>query len=245
MSLSMKRKKWLLGAGVLLVMTAALILTKRWKPNSVAAGRYPVQGIDVSHYQGEIDWKQIEAQGIDFAWIKATEGSSYVDEYFQANWKAAEQTALYIGAYHFFSFDSDGGTQADLFIRTVGDLSGKLLPAVDVEYYGDKRNSPPDKEAVIRELKEMLERLEAEYQVKPVIYTTYSIYKKYIRGNFSDYPLWIRNVYVPPGPSVRDWTFWQYTDTAVLEGYEGSEKYIDRNVFRGTKEELKEMLVSP
>lgn len=227
------------------LILAILILTKRWNINTFFAETYSVQGIDVSHYQGEIDWKALETQGIDFAFIKATEGSGSVDEYFFQNWEEAGQTELLIGAYHFFSFDSDAGTQADLFIRTAGDLSGKLIPVVDVEYYGDKRKYPPDREKVIGELKEMLERLELEYGVKPMIYTTYSVYGRYIRENFAEYPLWIRNVYTLPGPYVSGWTFWQYTDTAVLKGYEGTEPCIDRNVFRGTKEALEEMLVNP
>lgn len=240
-----RRKRWLAGICAILVMITVLILTKKWSVSSLVAGNYPVQGVDVSHYQGEIDWKALEEQGIDFVFIKATEGGSHVDERFYDNWKEAEQTKLLVGAYHFFSFDSDGGAQADQFIRTVGDLTGKLMPAVDVEYYGDKRRHPPDREAVVRELKEMLERLETEYAVKPAIYTTYSVYQRYIKGEFTEYPLWIRNVYVPPGPSAGDWTFWQYTDTAVLEGYEGAEPCIDRNVYRGTMEELEGMLVNP
>lgn len=239
-----KIRKGLAAALIVFCLPVIMVTTKRWNMNSFIAKHYPVQGIDVSHYQGEIDWKVLETQGIDFVFIKSTEGSSHVDECFSDNWKEAEQTELLVGAYHFFSFDSAGATQAEHFIHTVGDLSGKLMPVVDVEYYGGKRNNPPGKDAVICGLREMLERLEAEYQVKPAIYTTYSVYKRYIEGSFTEYPLWIRSVYVPPGPSAADWTFWQYTDTAVLKGYKGPETYMDRNVFRGTKEELEKMLVN-
>lgn len=69
--------------------------------------------------------------------------------------------------------------------------------------------------------------------VKPVIYTTYSVYYQYIKGGFKEYPLWIRNVYFPPDWHMKgEWTFWQYTDTAVMNGYAGNEKYIDRNMIK-------------
>ncbi len=84
---------------------------------------------------------------MDFAFIKATEGSSNVDEYFKANWTNAQNSGLVIGAYHFFSFDSSAETQAENYIATVGNLNGKLPPAIDFEYYGDKEKSPPDVES--------------------------------------------------------------------------------------------------
>ena len=220
------------------------MLVKIVKINPVFAGKYEFHGVDVSHYQGRIDWSKLAQQNVDFAFIKATEGSSYLDECFFDNWEAAEKTDLYIGAYHFFSFDSEGEKQAKFYIETVGDLSGKLVPAVDVEFYGDKESNPPAKEEVVAELKKMLTALEDYYQVKPVIYSTYTIYNKYIKGEFEDYPLWIRNVYYPPvGNLGNEWIFWQYTDTAVLEGYEGTEKYIDMNVFKGTAGEFNELIV--
>lgn len=234
----------LLAAGGIVAVAAGMVVSKIWQVNPYFARGYELQGIDVSHYQGKIDWGQIQSQEIDFAFIKATEGSSYVDEYFRENWQAAAQTGLYVGAYHFFSFDSDAGAQAENFISTVGDLEGKIAPVIDVEYYGDKRNSPPDKEVVVTALREMLFLLEECYQIKPIIYTTYPVYHKYIKDNFSEYPLWIRNVYYPPSLDLGDsFFFWQYTDTAVLEGYDGTEKYIDRNVFCGSPEAFRELLV--
>lgn len=242
-----KCKKFGLILLIVLCLCGALlvgILTKRIKINTLWANQYPVQGIDVSHYQGDIDWKKIAEQGIDFAYIKATEGSSSIDEKFAVNWQAAAETKMLIGAYHFFSFDSAGKTQAENFIGTVGALDGKLLPAVDVEYYGNKEQNPPDKEQVITELTDMLLLLEQEYGVKPMIYTTYKVYYKYLEGEFEEYPLWIRDVYLTPDIFVKnEWTLWQYSDTAVLDGYNGVEKYIDRNVFVGSEDEFRKLAV--
>ena len=171
-------------------------------------------------------------------------GNSYVDTQFRANWQAAGQTQIKVGAYHFFSFDSDAKMQAQLYMDTVGDLSGRMIPVVDVEYYGDKAKYPPKREIVVEELQEMLNLLEEHYGVKPMIYTTYQVYYKYIKGGFDEYPLWIRNVYYSPNVDIgNEWEVWQYSDTAVLEGYQGNEKYIDRNVFNGTKEEFKALMV--
>lgn len=240
----MKRKKILaavLAAAVLTGICGVQIVTKRWNVNSCFAGAYSVRGVDVSHHQGEIDWKELSGQNLDFAFIKATEGSSHEDEKFQKNWRLAGETDLFIGAYHFFSFDSSGADQADWYIRTVGELSGKLCPAVDVEYYGGKEADPPSRKETIIQLSLCLERLEEHYGRKPIIYTTYKVYRRYIEGNFEDYPLWIRNVYYPPQLDLAGkWQFWQYRDTAVLDGYKGEEKYIDLNVFSGTREELEE-----
>lgn len=243
----MKKKRYaliLILAVLSVVFAGILLINKIIKINPFFAGRYELRGIDVSHYQGVIDWEKLAEQELDFAFIKATEGSSYLDECFYDNWQAAGKTDLYIGAYHFFSFDSEGKNQAEFFINTVGNLEGKLSPVVDVEFYGDKAYNPPEKEAVVTQLGEMLSALEEHYQVKPIIYTTYTVYNQYIKGDFQEYPLWIRNVYYPPDVTLRGaWSFWQYMDTAVLEGYSGTEKYIDMNVFRGTKEELEMLLV--
>ncbi len=225
------------------ILTGILIINKKIKITPILASKFEVTGVDVSHYQGTIDWTKLAEQNLDFAFIKATEGSSHIDECFYYNWQEAGKTGLCIGAYHFFSFDSDGETQAQLYIDTVGNLNGKIAPVVDVEFYGDKESNPPPKDEVIKQLCNMLNALEEYYQVKPVIYTTYKAYNCYIKGAFDEYPLWIRNVYYQPFITGNKWTFWQYTDTAVLEGYKGTEKYIDMNVFMGTREELKEFIV--
>lgn len=224
-------------------VTVILLALKKININQYLVAGYPLRGVDVSHYQGEIDWQQIREQGVDFAFIKATEGSSYVDERYEENRKNAREAGLYIGAYHFFSFDSPAASQAEHFIATAGEMSGALPPVVDIEYYGDKRENPPEKAQVVSGLQELLDALETEYGVKPVIYTTYTVYNEYIRNGFQEYPLWIRNVYYPPADIGREWTFWQYSDTGELKGTAGEEKFLDLNVFRKGREELEKLLI--
>ncbi len=199
--------------------------------------KYPVKGIDVSHYQGEIKWASIQKDlGISFAFIKATEGSSHIDEKFEENWEKATGSGLYIGAYHFFSFDSDGKRQAKNFISHVPKKKNMLPPVVDVEYYGKKANNPPKVKVVRKELDDLLFELEKEYNCKPIIYTTISVYQKYINEYYNSYPLWIRNVYYRPFlMKNRQWTFWQYSEKGNWPyGKTKTEKYVDMNVFAGS-----------
>lgn len=242
-----KRNFVMIFVAILFVVAVAIVVYLSAKNNTLArrlAEGYEVRGVDVSHYQGSIDWNVLAEEQIEFAYIKATEGSGHVDTQFYENWEAAEATDLKIGAYHFFSFDSPAETQAQLYIETVGSLSGKLIPVVDIEFYGDKFSNPPEESEIVNELKTMLELLETEYGVKPMVYTTYTFYYKYLDGEIDDYPLWIRNVYFSPNLDMRkEWTFWQYTDQAVLEGYSGAEEHIDLNVFYGSLDELDEYVI--
>lgn len=207
--------------------------------NNPSPSRYPVRGVDVSRYQGQIDWEILASNDISFAFIKATEGSSHVDSCFSYNYEEAHKTGLRIGAYHFFSYDSEGQTQADHYIAVVEKTDGMLPPVIDLEFYGDKEQNPPAQDQVRQELTVMLGRLEEYYGMKPIIYATEKSYKLYLADAFQEYDIWIRNVITSPRLSDRrEWTFWQYTNRGKLEGYQGDEKYIDMNVFRGSSEDF-------
>lgn len=211
--------------------------------NGASAAAYPVQGVDVSSYQGDIDWETLSSQEISFAFIKATEGSSFVDQYFHYNFAQAQKTNLAVGAYHFFSYDSSGITQAENFIETVIPYEGMLPPVIDVEFYGDKEKSPPAKKDVDAQLKEMLDALEEHYGVKPILYATEKSYALYLSGDYEEYDIWIRNVITKPQLSdERQWQFWQFTNRKRLAGYSGEEKYIDMNVFNGSEEAFQQYL---
>ena len=242
----MKKKLWI-GAAVFLlldiVLFGILVYQKKITINNPSELDYPIRGVDVSYYQGEIDWQVLAGENIDFAFIKATEGSSHIDTKFEENWEQSRETGLKRGAYHFFSFESSGKTQGEHFISVVPKEAGMLSPVVDIEFYGDRFHNKPDVEKTRKELRSLLETLEAYYGVKPVIYATESSYSTYIRGAFDEYPLWIRNVYFSPNMGMPGkWTFWQYDSEAVLQGYSGEEELIDLNVFHGSEEEWNEFL---
>ena len=219
--------------------TMALFFFGILKFNNPSKEQYPVRGVDVSSYQGDIDWTILSQQGISFAFIKATEGSSFVDKHFQTNFNNALKTNLRVGAYHFFSFDSSGETQANNFISHVPKIEGVLPPVVDFEFYGDKENNPPKQDYIHRELNILLNKLESHYGVKPIIYATEKSYTLYLAGHYETYDIWIRDVLTTPAPlKNQTWTFWQYTNREHLDGYNGTEYYIDMNVFNGTIDEF-------
>lgn len=219
--------------GVLAAAALFLVYKEVIKLNTPSREKYPVRGVDVSSYQGEIDWATL-SDGLDFAYIKATEGSKYADECFAYNWEQARQTGLRIGAYHFFSFDSAGAAQAENFISQAKGFEGMLPPVIDVELYGDYRHSPKPAEQVVPELEKMVAMFEEHYGVKPVFYATGNAYRLYIKERFPGCGLWIRNVYQQPSDETS-WNFWQYSGKGLLKGYKGEEKYIDLNVFNGSK----------
>ena len=210
-------------------------------PTKLEAEKYEVRGVDVSEYQGEVDWDRIKSQGISSAFIKATEGSKSKDDYFDKNFGKLKNMDMLLGIYHFFSFETEGEEQAQNYINTVGYIENDdsiFIPIIDVEYYSYYEKAKPYKEWIIEELQTMLDDLENTYRIKPMIYTTMGFYDDYINGNFSDYDIWIRDIVTKPSLKNRDWRFWQYTGKGRLDGYSGQEKFIDLNVFNGTKEDF-------
>ncbi len=234
------------GRTILIVLFSALLIFIAYatKPYSYPPfdttfmEEYTVHGVDVSSYQGDIDWNQLYKQGVSFAFIKATEGSSHVDEYFQENWENIYYTPIKRAAYHFTSFETPGITQAANYISQVDKRSEMLPPIIDIEFYGEYQDNPPSKSEVVSILIPLIEELEAHYGVEPIIYTNIYFYETYIKDTFKN-PIWIADLSGSDKlPDGKDWDFLQYTFEGELEGYDPSQKYIDLNVFNGTRHEL-------
>ncbi len=239
------RKKLILAVAAVIVLAAAayafgqlhLYITES---DVTSENPYPVKGVDVSSYQLDIDWKGLESEGYKFAYIKATEGSSHVDERFGENWEEVNQTGIKAGAYHFLSYDTSGRKQAVNFMKTVKKKHGMLPPAVDVEFYGEYEKNHPSEKKLRKILDAVLEELEANYGQKPVIYTNSYIYTKYISGKYDDYPIWISSDDILSElPDGRSWTFCQYTFYGKSDSVAGGEKYVDLNVFNGSSWDLR------
>lgn len=195
--------------------------------------KYPVWGIDVSRHQNHINWESVAASGIDFVFVKATEGVTVRDPMFQNHFEQLKNHQIIRGAYHFFSYKSTGKDQAKNFTNTVKLYKGDLPPVLDVEF---KRRMPSRKK-IIHEVKVWLTEVEKHFGVKPIIYLDYDFYLKYLKGSISkDYVLWITDYYGEPS----DWTFWQQTDRYKVSGINTK---VDRNVFSGSKRELRELLI--
>jgi lysozyme len=231
---------WTTAAGVAVVaVLCALVANGVVWPNRMLAAGYDVRGVDVSHYQGEIDWDVLAAQDLDFAWIKATEGATHTDPLFAASWAAARKTDLLVGAYHFMSFESTGADQAAHLAAEVPATPGTLPPVIDLEFYGAFHDDRPTPYEVHTILDPLVAGIVEHYGVPPIVYATSDAYDLYLAGRYPDLPIWIRSVaWAPRLSDGRDWTIWQYSNRGRLPGYDGVEPYIDVNVFAGTRAEL-------
>ena len=217
---------------VLGVGLVAVVLAVDWRRHGVV--RFPLRGIDVSHHQGEIDWERLAAADLRFAFIKATEGRDHLDTRFTENWEGADAIGLARGAYHFFTFCSPGGAQAEHFLQVVPPQPGTLPPAVDVEFAGNCR-SWTTIDAIRAELRLFLARIEEAWGRAPLLYITAESEARIISGHFDAYPIWIRNVIWRPRSGEPAWLFWQFTDDAELPGI-GTP--VDMNVYRGDEASL-------
>jgi lysozyme len=194
---------------------------------------HAVHGVDVSRWQGEIDWERLRGQGANFAFIKATDGADHIDPMFMKNWNGADAAGIRRGAYHFFYWCSYASAQADWFIRNVPKVEGALPPVLDVEWnhQSDCRQRLP-RAKVLDKMQVFLDRLEQHYGQRPIIYTSPDFYDANLKGAFPNHPFWLRSVAAHPAEVYpgRDWVFWQYSGSGLSKGVDGR---IDLNVFHG------------
>jgi len=201
-------------------------------------------GIDVSHYQGEIVWDSLvvligkdgrttldltrakHVQRVEFAYIKATEGQTKIDEMFTRNWECAGASPVRRGAYHFFRTSKDPVKQAENFIRTVGPLTADdLPPALDIE----TMHRGCSKKQLNAAVKIWLETVEEYYKRRPVIYANDSYIRDILSTELtSRYPIWVAH-YKTDSPKAKDWEIWQFAEDATVKGVEGD---VDLNCSR-------------
>ncbi|MBW8284271.1 MAG: glycoside hydrolase family 25 protein [Rhizobium sp.] len=197
--------------------------------------KYAVHGVDVSRWQGDIDWQKLRTQGANFAYIKATDGGDHIDPMFKTNWRRAKEAGIRRGAYHFFYWCRTAGEQADWFIRNVPRDPDALPPVIDVEYNGGSScRFKLSAEKAREKMQVFMDRLERHYGKRPVIYTAPDFYKDNLRGHFLDYPFWLRAVAAHPSKVYpgRKWLFWQYSGSGLSHGVK---EKIDLNVFSGSE----------
>jgi lysozyme len=190
--------------------------------HTVAGG----QGIDVSHYQGRIDWEEVATdKTISFVYIKATEGANLVDEFYLRNLYGAKRVGIPAGAYHFFSPSVSALVQLENFRSVVDPRQQDLIPVVDVEKRG--------KASLVqfqRSLKAFLDGVEHMFGVKPIIYTGVNFYAKYLEGKFTGYKFMVAR-YADEFPGLSEdvpIVLWQFTQTGYADGIGG---HVDKSVF--------------
>ncbi|MFN3381198.1 MAG: glycoside hydrolase family 25 protein [Runella zeae] len=205
--------------------------------------KYEIHGIDISKHNGRIDWKllremRFEDLRLQFAFVKATEGTSLIDKDFKTNWQQADEVGLYRGAYHFYIPWKPALPQFENFKKVAKLKKGDLPPVLDFEI-GTNAYS---REQVIENLRTWLQLAENHYGVQPIIYTNADFYRRYIKDNLDNYPLWIADYSGWTLNRYDDATiyFWQHSKSGYSEGVRG---LVDYNVFLGDVDALKRICV--
>jgi lysozyme len=194
-----------------------------------------VFGIDVSEFQGKVDWEEVEIleekYPVQFVFIRATAGNDRVDKQFAKNWDGAKENKIMRGAYHYYRPNENSIEQADLFIKTVKLQKGDLPPVLDIE----KLPKNQSLDSLKKGLKRWLNKVEKHYQVRPIIYTGERYYADFLKEEFSKYLFWIANYNFYREKIEDDWLFWQFTEKASLPGINHR---VDVNIYNGDLEQL-------
>jgi GH25 family lysozyme M1 (1,4-beta-N-acetylmuramidase) len=207
-----------------------------------------IPGIDVSHWQREIDWSEVKRSGVKFAFLKATEfpdkrTSLFVDGEMQKNIEGASDNGIFWGAYHFFRTHIDPVIQAKVYCETVGDFNS-LPPVLDLEVAGSKG------ERLNYKVRKFLDEAEKITNKRPIIYSSGGFWRSYLaneKRSHTDwaraYPLWVAQyttLWPTPLYPWAGWEFWQYTDKGKIPGVI---THVDLNWFNGSIEELERKYV--
>jgi len=197
------------------------------KPATINAKYH--EGIDVSHYQGTIDWERVVADAnISYAYLKATEGANYVDDTYERNLSEARRVGLSVGSYHFYRASVSPQEQFDNMVRNIKVEDQDLVPLIDIEHRGSV-----SEEQFIRDLKELVRLVEQYYGKKPLLYSYQNFYNRHLSGHFDGYH-WMIAKYQAEAPILNDGTdyfMWQYTSKGRIDGIRG---HVDRSRLMGT-----------
>ena len=186
---------------------------------------YKTQGLDISHHQEKINRTRVDPK-YKFIILKATEGQNFLDTDFLYNWNNARLNGFVVGAYHFFTMTSSGAAQADFYISKVPDSDKTLPPIIDLEISTKKYK----KKDVMKNLEEMVDKLEKHYKKRVIFYVNYNTYNAYIKGEFPKNKIWITDYkYFPRIKENNRWVIWQVSRRGRIDGIPG---FTDKNVLR-------------
>lgn len=235
----------LAGAGLLAIFAspAAALYPKKGDDDPHTgvrdARRKSIQGIDVSRWQGEIDWNKVKDADTRFAFIKATEGGDHLDPSFKRNWAEAKKAGVPRGAYHFVWWCRPAKDQIRWFKKHIPRDADALPPVLDVEWQGesDKCGKKIPRDKALAKIREMLKALHDHTGKKPIIYTDITFHEDVLEGEFNDYPYWLRSTAAPLHHRYerKQWEFWQFTTTGRVPGISEN---VDRNAFFGSESEF-------
>lgn len=199
-----------------------------------------VLGCDVSHWQGNIDFKKMRDNGAVFVFLKASQ-AEWTDRRFVENYKKAKAAGLVVGMYHYLDWTTTAVKQARYFGKLVQDYPPDIEPVLD---YEERRNAPPQRLAIVA-AREFVETVKEQTGKSSIVYTSLGYWLDFGRNTvtWADYPLWIAQYKIkqPVVPAPwGDWLFWQYMDKGDGAAYGVQSKQIDLNWFNGTVEQLRE-----
>ena len=210
---------------------------------AVCADGSTIYGIDVSRFQGSIDWQKVKDSGVVYAYIQISRSVTDLDAKFEYNWRRAKEVGILRGAYQRFQPDQDVALQAQIFLDKLGPYQeGDLPPMLDVEDDGGLTGTQ-----IANRVTQWMDRVEPVVGVTPLIYTGFYFWRDEVASaDFSEYPLWIAN-YGTDCPLVPEkWTTWtihQYSSTATIPGITANT--VDVNKFNGTLAELQALAQPP
>ena len=207
--------------------TTAKVAEKPKPPTTKNPDNEQFDGIDISKYQGTINWEELKKQSkIKFVYIKATEGTDYVDPRFHENIRNARKHGFKVGSYHFLSTRSAVTTQFYNFIRTAKREDQDLLPVIDVE------NLKPWSPQQLRDsIKVFADLIEDYYGCKPLIYTSEKFFTTNLGRAFANYPLFIAK-YSNTQPNIGyKWILWQFADNGLFKAVKGNGGKVDMSRF--------------
>ncbi len=200
-----------------------------------------VVGIDVSHYQGKINWSKVEfineKYPIEFVFIRATQGIDKNDNQYQNNWNECKRNNIIRGAYHYYRPNENSLEQAENFIKTVKLSKGDLPPVLDIEKLPKEQSI----ENLKIGLKRFLDKIEEHYEVRPIIYTGERYYEVFLKDEFEDYTFWIANYNFIDAEINNDYLIWQFTEQAKIKGIK---EKVDVNIFNGSYEDLRDLRIN-
>lgn len=190
-------------------------------------------GIDVSQYQGSINWDEVllTKHPLRFAIVRATMGNNGVDATFKDNWSALKRVGLQRGAYHYYRPFENSVEQANNFISQVQLQPGDFPPVLDVE-----RMSPLGAANLRKGVQNWLRIVGQYYHCKPIVYTGRFFYERYLKGSIDGYPLWVASYGPHQKVSHLPWQFYQFSEKMVVHGIN---TFVDGNFFQGSLTKLR------
>ncbi|KRN28322.1 glycosyl hydrolases 25 family protein [Lactobacillus selangorensis] len=200
-----------------LVVVGLLITLGVWffgrQESRPSKAHYPELGLSLTQADGYQDFQQLQQEGVKFVYLKASQGSDYTDDNFAGNYDRAVGTNMYVGVYHYFSFDTSAAKQAQNFEAAVGEQVGNLPLMVHLEYYGPYRNEPPKTKAARARLKKFIELITAYYGKAIIIQGAPDILHQLVPSSWKNQE-WVIQTSKPK--KTEKIAFWQYSPTARI-----------------------------